>query len=73
MALRVTQQMLYGTVINQNNSALTKLMTTNNQTATEKRINAPSDDPNGAVQVLNTRTDISQLTQYQSNITSAKG
>lgn len=73
MALRVTQQMLYGTVINQNNSALTKLMATNNQMSTEKRINAPSDDPNGAVQVLNTRTNISQLTQYQRNVTSANG
>ncbi|MFU2208664.1 flagellar hook-associated protein FlgL [Solidesulfovibrio sp. C21] len=73
MALRVTQQMLYGTVINQNNAALSRLMATNEQASTQKRINAPSDDPNGAVQVLGTRTDLSQLTQYQSNITSAKG
>ncbi|EFL50281.1 flagellar hook-associated protein 3 [Solidesulfovibrio fructosivorans JJ]] len=73
MALRVTQQMLYGTVINQNNASLARLMATNEQASTQKRINAPSDDPNGAVQVLGTRTDLSQLGQYQSNITSAKG
>lgn len=73
MVLRVTQQMLYGNVISQNNAALSKLMETNNQASTQKRINAPSDDPNGAVQVLGTRTDLSQLTQYQSNITTANG
>ena len=71
MVLRVTQQMLYGNVISQNNAALSKLMETNNQASTQKRINAPSDDPNGAVQVLSTRTDLSQLTQYQSNMTTA--
>ena len=73
MVLRVTQQMLYGNVISQNNAALSKLMETNNQASTQKRINAPSDDPNGAVQVLSTRTDLSQLTQYQSNMTTATG
>ena len=73
MVLRVTQQMLYGNVISQNNAALSKLMDTNNHASTQKRINAPSDDPNGAVQVLSTRTDLSQLTQYQSNMTTAKG
>jgi flagellar hook-associated protein 3 FlgL len=73
MVMRVTQQSLYGSVISQNNAALAKLMATNNQASTQKRINAPSDDPNGAVQVLNTRTDLSQLSQYKSNITTAQG
>lgn len=73
MVMRVTQQSIYGTVIAQNNSALAKLMATNNQSSTQKRINAPSDDPNGAVQVLGTRTSISQLTQYKSNIDAAQG
>ena len=73
MVMRVTQQSLYGSVISQNNAALAKLMATNNQASTQKRINAPSDDPNGAVEVLNTRTDLSQLSQYKSNITTAQG
>lgn len=73
MVMRVTQQSLYGTVIRQNNASLAKLMETNNQASTQKRINAPSDDPNGAVQVLNTRTNLSQLTQYQRNIDQAQG
>lgn len=35
--------------------------------ATGKRINRPSDDPNGAEMVLNMRTSMSQLSQYQRN------
>ncbi len=73
MITRVTQQSLYGSVVRQNNAALSKLMATNNQASTQKRINAPSDDPNGAVQVLGTRTDLSQLTQYQRNSDTAQG
>ncbi len=73
MVMRVTQQTLYGSVIRQNNASLAKLMETNNQASTQKRINAPSDDPNGAVQVLGTRTDISQLTQYKANSDTAQG
>jgi flagellar hook-associated protein 3 FlgL len=73
MAMRVTQQLIYGNVISQNNAALSRLMETNNQASTQKRINAPSDDPNGAVTVLNTRADLDQLGQYKRNITSANG
>lgn len=73
MVLRVTQQSIYGSIIRQNNSSLSNLMETNLQSSTQKRINAPSDDPNGAVSVLQTRCDISQLTQYKRNITSATG
>lgn len=35
--------------------------------ATGKRINRPSDDPNGAEMVLNMRTSMSQLSQFQRN------
>jgi flagellar hook-associated protein 3 FlgL len=73
MVMRVTQQSIYGNIISQANSSLAKLMATNNQSSTQKRINAPSDDPTGTVQVLNTRTNISQLTQYSTNITEATG
>ena len=73
MVMRIAQQSIYGSIVRQNNSALSRLMETNLQSSTQKRINAPSDDPNGAVQVLNTRTDISQLTQYTSNIDAAQG
>lgn len=73
MVMRITQQSLYGTVIRQANSTLLDLVRTNEQVATEKRINTPSDDPTGTVTVLNTRSDISRFTQYASNITQASG
>lgn len=73
MVMRVTQQSLYGTVISQANSTLLALVETNQQIATEKRINKPSDDPTGTVTVLNSRSEISRLTQYQSNISQASG
>lgn len=73
MVMRVAQQSIYGSIVRQNNAALSRLMETNLQSSTQKRINAPSDDPNGAAVVLQTRCDISQLTQYKRNITSAEG
>ncbi len=73
MVMRVTQQSLYGNVISQANATLLGLVQTNEQVASEKRINKPSDDPSGTVEVLNTRSDISRLTQYESNITQASG
>jgi flagellar hook-associated protein 3 FlgL len=73
MVMRVTQQSIYGNIVTQANASLARLMATNNQSSTQKRINAPSDDPTGSVQVLNSRTNISQLTQYGTNITAANG
>ena len=73
MVMRVTQQSLYGTVIRQTNATLLDLVNSNEQMSTQKRINRPSDDPSGTVQVLNTRSDISRLTQYESNIDQATG
>ena len=73
MVMRVTQQSMYGTVIRQNNAALSALMETNLQSSTQKRINYPSDDPAGTSQVLDTRTNLSELTQYRRNIDSAQG
>jgi len=73
MVLRVANQSIYGSIIQRNNASLAKLMETNLQSSTQKRINAPSDDPNGAATVLQTRADLGQLTQYKSNIDSATG
>lgn len=73
MVMRVTQQSIYGTVVRQSNSSLSNLIATNLQSSTQKRINAPSDDPTGSVQVLDTRSTLSQLSRYQSNIKLADG
>ena len=71
MVMRVTQQSIYGSVIRNTNANLSNLMDTNVQSSSQKRINSPSDDPTGTVQVLNCRSSLSQYTQYQSNITQA--
>lgn len=44
-----------------------RLETLQERLATGKRINRPSDDPNGAEMVLNLRTSMAQLSQFQRN------
>lgn len=39
-----------------------------NQIASERRINTPSDDPAGAARVLGTRSTLSNIAQYSSNL-----
>ncbi|MDR3038893.1 MAG: hypothetical protein LBV21_06365, partial [Candidatus Adiutrix sp.] len=39
-----------------------------NRVASEKRINTPSDDPTGAARVLGTRSTLSAITQYRTNV-----
>lgn len=39
-----------------------------NQIASERRINTPSDDPSGAAKVLGTRSTLSNIAQYTTNI-----
>lgn len=43
-----------------------------NQAATQKRVNKPSDDPIGASRILEARTQLAGLKQYQRNLLSAK-
>ncbi len=44
-----------------------------NQAATQKRVNRPSDDPLAATRVLATRTEINGAQQYLKNINTARG
>ncbi|MDR2725482.1 MAG: hypothetical protein LBC90_05360, partial [Candidatus Adiutrix sp.] len=39
-----------------------------NKAASERRINSPSDDPTGAARVLGTRSTLSAITQYRTNV-----
>jgi len=55
--------------LNQNSAAY---FDANEQVASGKRINRPSDDPNGAGRVTRYRADLSRLEQYQENITHGK-
>jgi flagellar hook-associated protein 3 FlgL len=54
-------------------NAAERLATITQQVATGKRINQPSDDPVGVGQSLNMRSLQAGMTQYQSNLNSAKG
>ena len=71
MISRVTENMKFNTMTN-------NLFTVQGQSAelmeklsTQKNINRPSDDPVGTGQVLNYRSILSSISQYQQNITDA--
>lgn len=71
--MRITQQMIFQTSLDNMNSTLSALMESNTEGASQKRINSPSDDPVGMTKVLNDRTTLSSLNQYSANITTAQG
>lgn len=55
------------------NSNLSDYMELNHQAAAQKRILRPSDDPVGTARVMQHRSNISALSQYQENVDTAKG
>lgn len=71
--MRVTQQMLYNNYITNMNTTLSRLMDLNIQSASEKKINKPSDDPIGTARVLDHRDSLAKYEQYHKNIDTAKG
>ncbi len=73
MALRVTQRQIYSDAINRMNYGLGALMESNLQAGTQKKINKPSDDPYGSAEILSHRAAISDIKQYQDNLSTAKG
>lgn len=73
MALRITQSMMYSSHVQNMNSNLTALMDSSIQSASQKRINRPSDDAVGTGRVLSFRTTLDRLDLFQSNINTAKG
>ncbi len=73
MALRVTQGIMYSSFTTQMNTNLSRLMETNMQGSSQKRINRPSDDAIGAGRVISYRASIERLSLYEDNIKSAMG
>ncbi|MBT8763791.1 flagellar hook-associated protein FlgL [Desulfohalobiaceae bacterium Ax17] len=71
--MRVTQSSLYSSIINQLGSSTSKLMELNNQMASQKKIDRPSDDPVGASRILYLRDSLGALGQYRENVDTAKG
>lgn len=73
MAIRITQQYMYGSMVSGMQSSLGKLMETMEQGSTQKKVNRPSDDPAAAYRILTTRDSIEETERYLSNVNEAKG
>jgi flagellar hook-associated protein 3 FlgL len=70
--MRVADKMNHNQVLNNIGRNRNDLARLQNQAATQKRITKPSDDPLGAARIMESRTEIQGLNQYEKNILSAK-
>lgn len=70
--MRITNNMLINNMLNNIGNNLTRMDKYQNQMATGKRIQLPSDDPVIAARALKLRTDVSEVDQYQRNIKDAQ-
>lgn len=70
--MRVSDKMTFKQSVHNMNKNRNDLLTYQNQAATQKRINKPSDDPLGAARVLESKTEIVGFDQFKRNILSAK-
>ncbi|MGA2470958.1 MAG: hypothetical protein ABSG64_09740 [Solirubrobacteraceae bacterium] len=70
---RITELMSSQTTLNDISGDLDALTTTENELSSGLKINEPSDDPYGASVVVDLNSQLSQITNYQNNITDANG
>ena len=70
--MRVTDRILQNTFLSNLNFSSERLYDAETKVLTNKRINKPSDDPVDAVKSMNIRTRISEIEQYQRNISRTK-
>lgn len=73
MITRVTENMKFSLITDNLSNVQNKYGTIMEQLATQKKINRPSDDPQGAMNVLDFRTSQASLTQYGKNIDNLNG
>lgn len=66
--IRITNTMMANTLMRNMNNNMKNLSELQNQIATGRKINKPSDDPGGLVRSLRLRSDISANEQYLANI-----
>lgn len=66
--MRVTDKMNHNQFLSNVDKNRTDLSSLQNQAASMKRINKPSDDPVGAAKMLQSRTEIKNLEQFDRNI-----
>lgn len=70
--MRISQNMIYSASIQYMSTALNNLAAAQEQSASQKKINRPSDDPAGYAEARNLNTIIKTLDQYSDNIDVAK-
>lgn len=70
--MRVSFGMIYNQSVSGMNSRLSEMMRLNEQSATQKKINRPSDDPSGMCRSLDLRSTLSSMDQYLENIDTAE-
>lgn len=70
--MRTTNNMLVNNMINYIGNNLGRMDKFQNQLATGKKIQVPSDDPVVAARALKLRTDVAEVSQYQSNVKDAE-
>lgn len=71
MTMRITNGMVTATVLNNINAAQNRLQVTTEELSSGKKISQPSDDPYGASQSVSLSTDLSQVSDYTSNVNDA--
>ena len=70
--MRVSNSMLTGNYLYNLNKNLEKMMDQQDQISKQKRITQLSDDPVGAISVMNAKVRLERIDQYKKNITSAQ-
>lgn len=71
--MRISTNMIYNNAIRQMNSSLSQLTELNMMSASQKKLNKPSDDPAGMALVLDLRSTLSSISRYQENVDMAQG
>ncbi len=71
--MRVSQRQMFNNSVYNMNRDLSALMESNIQSSSQKKINRPSDDPNGASMVQIYRNSLSNIKMYQDNQGTAQG
>jgi flagellar hook-associated protein 3 FlgL len=72
MSLRITQGMLYSRALGDAQSGLFRYSRLQEQAATMRRINRPSDDPAAALRILPLRADLRNLDNLSENVALAR-
>ncbi len=71
--MRIARSMLFDSSVRYMNNSLADIIRLNEQNASQKTINRPSDDPGGMARALDLKSYLSQLDQYSENIDTAQG